>query len=655
MLHIANGLLVCLLWINLAGLALAVRRWTSSWLLARIGSPIALVAILFFLEHFVGLGALGWVYPLTTGISFWLIARDRAFLRARWRTETIFASAFLYALAWRYAFPNIDASSEKITDLSFVANYLHGGRLPPIDSWLPPFRFDMYYALQHYAAAVIGRIFGLPAGTAYNLGFCVLVALVTTAAAGTAMLLVRRRFPAILLTAGLLFGGAGTAPLIHFIEPSPPLHAGVRFIGSSFSPEYATSPLGRRLLAATQVNRDTPELPIELFAYLVGLGDFHPPLSGYLLLMLALLAIVHIEAGLGWEAAHALLAASVPLTLAANAWDFPLQGLLAGGYLVARVWRRKPICWKMLVAGAGAALLLLQPFLSHFPAAAADAHMRIRLVPASMHTPPLLWILTFYPAVLVLALQLLCGERSRLTVGLCLAWIALLAISELFFVDDLYGGKYERFNTALKWWAWTYSGALLLIGGFNLRARSPVCRWGTVAVLILICAFGGDLAAQYVGTSKPKLGQIDGAAWVRDDVAENAILDALRQEPPSIVLQRMPQMSYTVQPALTIFAGHRAFLGWPGHENVWRHNRADIEVRRREVELFFNGDLPDSSTWLEANHIRHVLWLRDDNQLAPHTFDKVNGLVKDRYLWRAYYIAGDYRVGMWTYAGAKPN
>src|SRR5579871_6828426 len=153
MVHIANGLLVCLIWINLAGLALAVRRFAGSWLLARVASPVCLFVVLFWLEHFVGLGQPHWLYPFTTGLSLWLIARDRAFLRSRWRTEAVFAGAFLYALAWRYAFPNIDASSEKITDLSFVANYLPGTRLPPIDRWLPPSRFDIYYALQHYAAA----------------------------------------------------------------------------------------------------------------------------------------------------------------------------------------------------------------------------------------------------------------------------------------------------------------------------------------------------------------------------------------------------------------------------------------------------------------------------------------------------------------------
>ena len=47
MLHISNALVVLLLWLNLAGLALALRRFTNSWALTRVASPIALVSVLF--------------------------------------------------------------------------------------------------------------------------------------------------------------------------------------------------------------------------------------------------------------------------------------------------------------------------------------------------------------------------------------------------------------------------------------------------------------------------------------------------------------------------------------------------------------------------------------------------------------------------------
>jgi hypothetical protein len=396
------------------------------------------VSVLFCVEHFVGLGSLAWLLPFSTAFSLWMVVRWRDFLRARWRTEAIFLAAFLYALAWRYAFPDIDASSEKITDLSFIANYTGGGRLPPVDRWLPPFAFDFYYALQHYAAALIGRLLGAGPGMAYNLGFCVLVALIVTAAGTTAMLLVRRRLPAVLLTATFLLGGVGTAPLIRQINPAPPLHASVRFIGSYLTPENATLDFGRWLLHASHVNADTPDLPVETFSYLVGLGDYHPPLSGYLLLMLALLCIAHIENGMSPERSQAVLAATVPLMIACNSWQLPLQAGLAGGYLLIRHFSGKRVDWKAVAAGFGASLLLLEPFLFHFGSAAVDAGMAIRLVPAALRTPPLLWLATFYPLVVLILLHLVCGDRSRRTVGLCLLWVLFLAGSEIFYVDDLY-------------------------------------------------------------------------------------------------------------------------------------------------------------------------------------------------------------------------
>jgi uncharacterized membrane protein len=645
--HISNALIILILWINLTGLALLLRKYTESWSLARVASPIAFVIALFFIEHLSGLGQLTWVFPFTTLASCYLIVQAKDFLRKHWRLEALFYGSFLYALAWRYAFPDITASSEKITDLTFVANYFGGGRLPPVDRWLPPFPFEMYYALQQYAAALIGRVLGTTPGMAYNLGFCTIVALTATAAGATAMLLVQRRRPALLLTAAFLIGGAGTAPLIHLIEDHPALYSGVRFIGSSFSADSATKPLGRWLLNVSHVNANTPDLPVETFSYLVGLGDFHPPFSGFLLLMLALLAIAHIEAEITSRAAYVVLGACVPLIIPCNTWQFPLQVALAGGYLSLRLYSKKPVDWKAFALGLAGALFLIEPFLARFGPSAVDAGMAIRLVPADQRTPLSLWLLLFYPILALFVLHLLCGKRSRLTIGLCVLWIALLVLSNYFFIDDLYSGKYERFNTVLKSWAWIYSGGMLMIGAFNLRSTSRVCRWGTAAVLLLVCSFGGDLAFQFLRTPKPHLGQLDGAGPIRDDAGEKVILDTLQHAPPSIVLQRVPIGSYTTQPSLVIFAGQTAFLGWPDHENVWRGNRVDINARQREINTFYGGNMPEAWRWLQVNGIHYVIWGREDNQLPAGTFDRVNDSIKEAYVWRGYYEVGAYHVGLW--------
>ena len=159
---------------------------------------------------------------------------------------------------------------------------------------------------------------------------------------------------------------------------------------------------------------------------------------------------------------------------------------------------------------------------------------------------------------------------------------------------------------------------------------------------------------------------MDGAAGIRDDAGEKVILDLLQHAPPSIVLQRMPTGGYTVQPSLAILAGQTAFLGWPNHENVWRGNRADIDAREREVGTFYRGEwpraparcrqglapgkprgLPDAARWLRANGIHFVVWGRDDNQLPPMTFDRVNDSIKDGYAWHGFYEVGNYHVGLW--------
>ena len=180
MLHISNVLIILILWINLTGLALVLRKYAESWTLARVASPIALVAAFFFIEHFFGLGHLSWLFPFSTVASCYFILQAQDFLCARWRTEALFYGSFMYALAWRYLYPDIDGSSEKLTDLTFVANYFGGAKLPPVDRWLPPSAFDVYYAMQHYAAALLGRMLGTPVGMAYNLGFCTIVALTAT-------------------------------------------------------------------------------------------------------------------------------------------------------------------------------------------------------------------------------------------------------------------------------------------------------------------------------------------------------------------------------------------------------------------------------------------------------------------------------------------
>ena len=145
-----------IIYLNLLALALVGLRWTGSYALSRVATPPALALTLFFIEHFVGLGRLGWCWPLTTACSAWYVFSRRHLLMSHVGTEVFVLAAFSWALLWRLCFPGIVASSEKIGDLAMIASYWPGTRLPPQDAWYPPYPFDIYYSFQQYAASLLG-------------------------------------------------------------------------------------------------------------------------------------------------------------------------------------------------------------------------------------------------------------------------------------------------------------------------------------------------------------------------------------------------------------------------------------------------------------------------------------------------------------------
>ena len=646
--QLSNAWTVAILLLNLAGLSSAASRFLRPWLLARVTSPVLLCLVLFFVEHFAGLGRLSWVWPLTSAASAWLVWKDRFRLRQQWPVELAFLVGFGYALLWRFLLPNIDASSEKLADLGFINNYFDGSRLPPLDRWLPPFSFNVYYSFQHYCSAVLGRVLALDPGVTYNLSFCVIIGLTFTAAAGAAFLFSGRRWAAALVAFAFLAGGTGAVPITQFMVKDQNPVESMRFIGGTATPERTSTPFGRWLLRAAGVPaKDALELPAETFSYLAQLGDHHPPLSGFFLLALALLSVGLIESGTEARWAHVVLAATIPLTLISNLWSFPLQAGLVLFWALYRIATRQRLDAPALALGFLGALLLASPFLQGFAFSSRDSMAAMKWVIPGEHTAALLGMLIFYPMLVICAAQAGWGGR-RLGLWLTALWIGLLVASELVFIDDLYSGRFNRFNTALKWWPWIFSGALLSLGSLNLTAKSRLCRWLTLAMLLPISSYSLVLAKHIVRVPKSAMGQLHGAAWITGDPAEKPMLEYLKAQPPGIVLQRLEAGAFTPAPALTMFARQTAFLGWPEHEKLWRGRRTDIDIRSAEVTRFYRGELPDSSRWLVQNGIDCVLWLKGDNALPGASYDAINQQIGSTYYWREFYRAGEFRVGMWT-------
>ena len=639
---------IALVYVNLLALSVVARRWTGSYVLARVGAPVAVALAAFFVEHFVGLGRLGWTWPLTTAAAGWVIAKRRQVVLDHLGTEVLFFLAFAWALVWRVSFPGIVASSEKIGDLAMIVSYMPGGRLPPTDAWYPPYPFDIYYSFQQYGAALLGRLFALPAGTAYNLGFAVLIALTITAAGAAAYTISRSVRGTALVLAAFAIGGTGASIPTQFMFKQPPIYSSMRFIGDTARPQLVDTAFGHWLVEQAQVPDDeVVKLPSETFAYLTYIGDYHPPLSGFYLLMLALLCIALAEAGTAAGAAQTVLAATIPVCAIANGWTLPLQALLVMTWVVYRVTTRRPLAWTMLAAGLLVATTLSYPFLSTFAYRSADYNITVKLVQTGAHAPWLLGAILLYPLFVAILLPLLFENERRWLLWASVLWLCLFLLSEVFVVDDIYAGIYDRFNTTLKWWPWIQAGALLVTGAHGIRASSRAYRYGTIIVLLSVCAFGLDLA-RALAAPKPEFGRLSGDGLITSDNIEKAILEFLKVQPPSIVLQRPATGAFTPAPALTLFAGQQAFLGWPAHEKLWRGWRADVELREAQVKSFYAGEMPDSAQWLLQNDIDFVLWLKADAELPAGTFAKVDQQIRSAYYWQEYYRAGEFRVGVWS-------
>ncbi len=660
------GFTLVLLLLNLAGVTLAMHRWLPPFALARASGILLVCLVLFFIEHFFGLGRLTWVWPITSLIATSLLYRQRAQLRPSgfWRAEAVFYIAFFYVFAWKFAFPSIYPSSERVTDLYFIANYLDGTRLPPLDHWYPPHVFNIYYAFQHYAAALMGRILGLDPGHTYNIAFALLLSLPLTLAWEFAGRYIQNRGAKILLLVALAAGGTGISPLAHWIirsaEPmtadkieadaSERVITSQRFIG--LLDQRVNTPLGERLfphLSAEQKpskDFEPRELQMESYGYQIVLGDYHPPLGSYFLLLLALSLIAAIEAQAVGHLAQALLAATVPAVLVTNAWAFPLQALLVLAWVGYRYWQRQPPYWRWLIGGGLVALALIYPFLTDFAANAPSTP--IRWTHAIDRTPLDRFIGQHWPLLLLMVLAAFNPSTRRLSATFALAFACMLLISELFYVDDPTGGKFERSNTTMKWWGWIWCGGLVSLGALCLGSRARAIRWTAAAVLLLVSVYVYDVARYYVVMGKGDLGHLSGHYWLTQDPTNRDLIRYLKDAPRGIVLENEYDNSYTNTSLYGLFTGKPVLLGWPLHLATWRGDVPDVWALNTQIQNFYAGTLSNSLDWLLANDVRYVIWSSTENTKHPEAFDNIQRQIGARYEWKAFYTADRYRVGLWV-------
>ncbi len=681
MLHFFNLFLVLLVLMNAVGIGLIAQRYLRlPFGLAQSTGVLLLCSVFFFVEHIVGLGSLpAWLMPITTVFSLWLILRERERLREEKGTLLWLVLGFGYVFAWRYALPNIDSNTERLPDLSFVVDYMQGVTLPPPDFWYPPHKLDHYYSFQHYGAALLGRWFQLEPGVAYNVGYPLTAGFATAAAYDTVALLARSAWKRHLLVATFLVGGTGASVFTPFMVKHENTYDSQRFVGgTTFYDDDRLTSFGlavKRLHTKPGKTREQiPEMPMETFSYVVELGDFHAPLGGFWVEAVSLGALVLLLRDPRKREAAMLLGATIPLTASTNTWNLPFQGVMGVGAVLWLWWNRyeavsrrrpaiEPVNWQAFAGGILVFAFLHYPFFNYFLVKNVGNKSPIEFIATSIQpkallegstyfTPITYFLMVFWP-ILAIALFHFFGARGERRLH-AFFWMLALAVTELFFVNDIYAGSAERFNTTLKWWPWVFDGVLLTLAASNLQSSGRIRRVGTTVVLILLLTYTYSLGSYYFGTiynlrrmNLFDAGQLNGSAWLRNDPPVRTALEFLRIHPRGNMLESPDNLAFCQVGAFSLFAQQPTLMGWTSHESLWRAGLTDTFERHGKIKGFYTGELADPLTFLEAHQVRYILWLPRDNS-NKEVLARRMGELSSKYYWNEFYRANDYAVGIWS-------
>lgn len=651
--------------VNLIGLALYTRRYIQNYAIAKAVGILALCLPLFFIEHFFGLGSFHWLWPITTAASCWIIFQERViFTKQLWRQELVFLLGFLYAALWRVMYPDIHPSSENIPDAYYIATYLQGTKLPPMDFWWPHRVFNFYYPFQHYCAALMGRMFNFDAGQCYSIGFCIITAnIISLAWTFTSTFLQSKWLKSLVMTA-FVFGGTGVTPILMIPAFDDKIHtdeyigAGLNLIASNrFSGSYdlrLTNPSVREFFNLDSIEEQR-ELTVERFSYLYFVKDYHPPLSGLFLLMLCLACIARLEKDKTNRILQFVLVATGPISIAANIWSFPLQVGLIVGWIAYRYIRKDPLDWVMLIGGGAVSLAGVYPYL--LTLASHSTNTPLKWVQEIDRTPLNKFIVQHWPIVILVVLGLFNKTTRGLSVALSLIFAGLFTFTELFWLNDLYEGKYQRANATMKWWSWVWDGITVSLGALLLASKQKFIRNTAVVVLLALSLYLYEVFiylnfthGQMTKPNKswdPSFFMLSGEGVRIRDPAYKDMIGFLRNAPKGIILENQLKPAYTWTITMGVYTQNPSMLGWPAHMTGYRGPSATYSWRTYDmVQSFYGGTKPDAASWLKYQDVKYIIWSVQDDKV-PNAFNYINNTIKQDYDWFPFYRDAANQAGIW--------
>ncbi len=557
--------------------------------------------------------------------------------------ELIFILIFLFFLLIRSYNPEIHGG-EKVNDFMHMNEILRSSSFPPNDAWLSGFKLNMYYYFGTFTIATITKLAGTPGYIAYNIGMSLLPALAAGAAFGIGYNLTRSKKAGIFAIFMLVFAG----------NLFPAAVVSAHILGISQSPWGGVPDIIDYWGASRIIPYTINEFPYFSFIF----GDFHAHVIAIPFVLLAItlildfyfaeevsrIAVISLGLGIGslfainsWDyftyAAFFVLVLLIKYTIGSKhvslgasrligllrslgtGFSILLLGLLmfllyiiefkSSGIQGIKPVVERTALLNFLVVYNLFLFLIFSFMLINMPEL---KYKKLILVLLALLSISLYFVPSFQTLSVFVPLAFLCcvnmysfyknNDTHRLFVSaLILMGLGILVFCELFFLDDLLGGEWERMNTVFKfyiqvWILWSLACAYAFFDLYKKKYRMKNIVMLILSILVIlnsIYIYTGTYAKAERFSQSPSL---DGLAFMKK--SDYGIYDAIFWLNKNIngtpVILEAPGESYQDTSRLSAYTGLPTVIGWSGHETVWRNNWAEISQRISDVDKIYNTD-----------------------------------------------------------------
>jgi hypothetical protein len=518
---------------------------------------------------------------------------------------------FTWAFFIKCLNPAITCNTEGVADMARILDFCMGNKLPPVDTWCPPYDHGGYYSFQHYGASLLKRIFSLDIGTGYNMGYNLLNTLTCLMGVGAAYVVSGKRMwvaIAILLVLQANFTGASLPLLywntVHYVPNVYDIFDSrlAIDIGDAWNDPNRHNPFGWIFAPIRFVHPDYNPPVLRLFTptFNTYFPEFHANLGGHFMTLATVLmaneAFKPQRSNWPWVC----LLVFPLITLITATWFMVVVTVLCiGCIVVALASSRRPESWKVVVVASGVTLALLWPTVNSLISGSypVDVHW----TPWVEYTPFWEFVIQWWPVIV--PWFLLCFIWGRLS--LLVRWIHAAVPLLLIFVEVVTFS--DRGLTVEKMWGAIYGASLVTFLPMIFIQRGVPFRMLTGFFLVMSLVFFGVWAKiSYDQAWGENVMKLRGDIIFQIDPQKKRILQVLQRYHGVTVLNGKSAEAYNESPSLVGFSENMCYIAWFFQEYQCGHG-GEAEFRDQQSNDFFAEKMPDPLAFLRSNNITAVM------------------------------------------------